>query len=103
MLGVGRAAVARLQTTFRKQQPAGPAPSRNWGGRRQSPLTPEEESAFLKPWVESVNEALRGCTKPRDYNPESYGDFRYSRLLVRRSKQQPAGAAPSRNFAPLIA
>jgi transposase len=27
-------------------------PSRNWGGRRQSLLTPEEEDAFLKPWLE---------------------------------------------------
>ena len=54
VLGVGRATVARLQTTFRKKRPAGPHPSRNWGGRRQSLLTPEEESAFLKPWLESA-------------------------------------------------
>ena len=54
VLGVGRATVARLQTTFRKQRPTGPAPARNWGGRRQSLLTPEEESAFLKPWLESA-------------------------------------------------
>ena len=54
VLGVGRATVARLQTTFRQQRPAGFAPSRNWGGRRQSLLTPEEESAFLKPWLESA-------------------------------------------------
>jgi transposase len=51
VLGVGRATVARLQTTFRKQKLAGPDPSRNWGGRRQSLLTPEEEDAFLKPWL----------------------------------------------------
>jgi len=38
VLGVGRATVARLQTTFRKQKPAGPNPARNWGGRRQSLL-----------------------------------------------------------------
>jgi transposase len=54
VLGVGRATVARLQTTFRKQGPAGTNPVRNWGGRRQSLLTPEEESAFLKPWLESA-------------------------------------------------
>ena len=54
VLGVGRATVARLQTTFRKKKPAGPTPSRNWGGRRQSLLTPEEENAFLKPWLESA-------------------------------------------------
>lgn len=51
VLGVGRATVARLQTTFRKNKPAGPNPSRNWGGRRKSLLTPEEEAAFLKPWL----------------------------------------------------
>jgi transposase len=54
VLGVGRATVARLQTTFRKQRLAGPSPSRNWGGRRQSLLTLEEESAFLKPWLETA-------------------------------------------------
>jgi transposase len=31
-----------------------PAADRNWGGRRQSLLTPEEEVAFLKPWLESA-------------------------------------------------
>lgn len=51
ILGVGRATVARLQVAFRKQGP-GPPAARNWGGRRQSLLTPEEEGAFLKPWLE---------------------------------------------------
>ena len=54
VLGVGRATVARLQTTFRKKRPAEPKLVRNWGGRRQSLLTPQEESAFLKPWLESA-------------------------------------------------
>jgi hypothetical protein len=54
VLGVGRATVARLQTAFRKQKSALPNPARNWGGRRQSLLTPEEEVAFLKPWLESA-------------------------------------------------
>ena len=54
VLGVGRATVARLQTTFRKQGTAGAGPARNWGGRRQSLLTPEEEVAFLKPWLEKA-------------------------------------------------
>lgn len=54
VLGVGRATVARLQTAFRKQKPALPNPARNWGGRRQSLLTPKEEDAFLKPWLESA-------------------------------------------------
>ena len=53
-LGVGRATVARLQATFRKKRSALSKPSRNWGGRRQSLLTPEEECAFLKPWLESA-------------------------------------------------
>jgi transposase len=54
VLGVGRATVARLQSTFRKKKPAGPNPARNWGGRRQSLLSREAESAFLKPWLESA-------------------------------------------------
>lgn len=53
VLGVGRATVARLQTTFR-QKKSGSAPARNWGGRRKSLLTPEEEGAFLKPWLASA-------------------------------------------------
>lgn len=54
VLGVGRATVARLQAAFRKQGSGLPAAARNWGGRRQSLLTPEEEEAFLKPWLESA-------------------------------------------------
>ena len=54
VLGVGRATVARLQVAFRKQHSALPTTARNWGGRRQSLLTPEEESAFLKPWLASA-------------------------------------------------
>jgi len=53
VLGVGRATVARLQTTFRQKKSVS-APARNWGGRRQSLLTEEEECAFLKPWLESA-------------------------------------------------
>ena len=54
VLGVGRATVARLQAAFRKPGAALPAAARNWGGRRQSLLTPEEEAAFLKPWLPSA-------------------------------------------------
>jgi transposase len=53
-LGVGRATVARLQAAFRKHPLAVSNPARNWGGRRQSLLTPEEEDDFLKPWLESA-------------------------------------------------
>jgi transposase len=54
VLGVGRATVARLQVAFRKQRSGWPAAARNWGGRRQSLLTPAEEVAFLKPWLASA-------------------------------------------------
>ena len=54
VLGVGRATVPRLQAAFRKNPSARPNLVRNWGGRRQSLLTPEEEEAFLKPWLESA-------------------------------------------------
>ena len=54
VLGVGRATVARLQTTFRKQGTSVSKATRNWGGRRQSLLTQEEEVEFLKPWLESA-------------------------------------------------
>lgn len=54
VLGVSRATVARFQTPFRKRADAGTTPARNWGGRRQSLLTPEEEVAFLKPWLEKA-------------------------------------------------
>jgi len=54
VLGVGRATVARLQTAFRKQRATLPTAARNWGGRRQALLTPEEESAFLQPWLASA-------------------------------------------------
>jgi transposase len=52
VLGVGRATVARLQSAFRKKKTEGSNPARNWGGRRQSLLTPAQEDAFLKPWLE---------------------------------------------------
>ena len=54
VLGVGRATVARLQTSFRKPELTEPNPARNWGGRRQSLLTLEAEAAFLKPWLGSA-------------------------------------------------
>lgn len=56
MLGVGTASVNRLQArlhvgrTFWSER-------RNWGGRRQSLLTPQEEIEFLKPWAEQAQNA----------------------------------------------
>ena len=52
VLGVGRATVARLQAACRKQGSVWPFVVRHWGGRRQARLTPEEERAFLNPWVD---------------------------------------------------
>ncbi len=54
VLGVGRATVPRLQAAFRKHRSAGANPVRNWGGRRKSLLTQEEEVAFLQPWLASA-------------------------------------------------
>ena len=54
VLGVSRATVPRLQAAYRQAQSASPAEARNWGGRRQSLLTEEEEAAFLKPWRQSA-------------------------------------------------
>ena len=54
VLGVGRATVPRLQAAFRRHESALPNPAHNWGGRRKSLLTQEEEVAFLKPWLESA-------------------------------------------------
>jgi len=54
VLGVGRATVPRLQASFRDHGATRSSPARNWGGHRKSLLTPEEEVAFLKPWLESA-------------------------------------------------
>jgi transposase len=54
VLGVGRATVPRLQAAFRNTPSPGANASRQWGGRRKALLTPEEEIAFLKPWLESA-------------------------------------------------
>src|ERR1043166_1806417 len=64
VLGVGRATVSRLQAAFRKQGAALPVAARNWGGRRQSLLTPEEEVAFLKPWLPSAATGNLGGVSP---------------------------------------
>lgn len=56
VLGVGRATVARLQARFRQsaRRMAASVPRRNWGGRRNALLTVEEETEFLKPWLEQA-------------------------------------------------
>jgi len=56
LLGVGTASVNRLQTRFHLGRTAASG-QRNWGGRRQSLLTPPEEIDFLKPWAAQAQEA----------------------------------------------
>ena len=56
MLGVGTASVNRLQTRFHTGRTSS-SRLRNWGGRRKSLLTPQEEVDFLKPWAEQARAA----------------------------------------------
>jgi transposase len=56
LLGVGTASVNRLQTRFHLGRTASSG-RRNWGGRRTSLLTSQEEIDFLKPWAEQAREA----------------------------------------------
>lgn len=64
VLGVGRATVPRLQAAFGQRPAAGISSARNWGGRRKSLLTPKEEIAFLKPWLESAATGHLGVVSP---------------------------------------
>lgn len=56
LIGVGRATVARLQTSFRQSGKRNGVwdKRRNWGGRRNALLTVAEEEEFLKPWLEQA-------------------------------------------------
>jgi transposase len=55
VLGVGRATVARLQARFRRQRlDESPAKPRDWGGRRRSLMSEEQEREFLAPWAEQA-------------------------------------------------
>jgi transposase len=54
---VGRATVPRLQQRFRQRVTGGPAPGRQWGGRRRALLTRAEEEAFLAPWAAQAGAA----------------------------------------------
>lgn len=56
LLGVGTASVNRMQIRLDiSRTPA--SDRRNWGGRRKSLLSPQEEIDFLKPWAEQAREA----------------------------------------------
>lgn len=56
LLGVGTASVNRMQARLETGR-AARAKTRNWGGRRRSLLTHEEEVEFLKPWAEKAKDA----------------------------------------------
>jgi transposase len=56
LLGVGTASVNRMQIRLDNSRTSGSG-RRNWGGRRKSLLTPEEEVEFLKPWAEQARDA----------------------------------------------
>jgi len=56
LLGVGTSSVNRMQARF-QTGPASSSERRNWGGRRQSLLTPQEEVEFLQPWAEQARQA----------------------------------------------
>lgn len=55
VLGVGRATVSRLRSSF-KTTAENPAekPKKKWGGRRNCWMSWEEEVAFLAPWIEGA-------------------------------------------------
>jgi len=55
VLGVGRATVPRLQSSFR-QRCRGPDEGgrKGWGGRRRTLMSFEEEVEFLRPWAEQA-------------------------------------------------
>ena len=55
-LGVGTASINRMQTRFHLGRTSSSG-TRNWGGRRKSLLTPQEEVDFLKPWAEQARAA----------------------------------------------
>jgi transposase len=56
LLGVGTASINRMQTRFQTGRTSA-SRRRNWGGRRQSLLTVQEEVDFLKPWAEQARTA----------------------------------------------
>lgn len=56
LLGVGTASVNRMQIRLDRSRTSASG-RRNWGGRRKSLLTPQEEIDFLKPWAEQARNA----------------------------------------------
>jgi len=56
LLGVGTASVNRMQIRLHVGRTSS-SDLRNWGGRRKSLLTAQEEIDFLKPWAEQARDA----------------------------------------------
>lgn len=56
LLGVGTASVNRMQIRLDVSRTSA-TDRRNWGGRRKSLLSPQEEIDFLKPWAEQARDA----------------------------------------------
>ena len=56
LLGIGTATVNRLQARLDSGRTSSSG-KRNWGGRRKSLLTLQEEIEFLKPWAERARTA----------------------------------------------
>jgi transposase len=56
LLGVGTSSINRMQARIQLGRTSS-SERRNWGGRRQALLTPQEESKFLQPWAEQARQA----------------------------------------------
>ena len=56
LLGVGTASVNRMQIRLDVRRTSA-TDRRNWGGRRKSLLSRQEEIDFLKPWAEQARDA----------------------------------------------
>jgi transposase len=56
LIGVGRATVARLQTSFKESgsREITKRGRKNWGGRRNALLSLAQEEEFLLPWLEQA-------------------------------------------------
>ncbi|MCB2218667.1 winged helix-turn-helix domain-containing protein [Desulfofustis glycolicus] len=54
ILGVSVATVVRMQREIRNQASGTAQVKKSWGGRRRQLLSPEEEKAFLDPWVRAA-------------------------------------------------
>jgi transposase len=56
VLCIGVATVVRMQKQIRDQVAGLSSQKGKWGGRRRQLLSPEEEKAFLEPWVQKAEQ-----------------------------------------------